>query len=157
MMKQNLEDTKCKIDVIEKAIHQFWSSFITMKKKGGLDQSYKSDSMQVSHGVSKFTGVAIVVLKTQKAQKELIQYSKKNSLISYFKKLFCLWCCSDEQSELSFERAPEPTDIFWENMNVTPRMRNMKIATVFLATLALIVACFFSLYALDKVKRQYDS
>ena len=52
--------------------------------------------MQVSHGVSKFTGVAIVVLKTQKAQKELIQYSKKNSLISYFKKLFCLWCCSDE-------------------------------------------------------------
>jgi hypothetical protein len=42
-------------------------------------------------------------------------------------------------------------------MNVTPRMRNMKIATVFLATLALIVACFFSLYALDKVKRQYDS
>ena len=102
---------------------------------------------------NKFTGVAIIVFKTQKAQKDILKQQMKNKVISFFKKLLCIWCCDEDSNKLVYERAPEPTDIFWENLHVTQNQRSVRIGTVFLATLALIVGCFFSLYALDKVKR----
>ena len=102
---------------------------------------------------NKFTGVAIIVFKTQKAQKDILKQQMKNKVISFFKKILCLWFCDGDSNKLVYERAPEPTDIFWENLHVTQNQRSIRIGTVFLATLALIVGCFFSLYALDKVKR----
>lgn len=52
-----------------------------------------------------------------------------------------------------FERAPEPSDFFWENIGLDPTKRLIRVAIVFFCTIALVVGCFFAIYALNLVKR----
>lgn len=52
-----------------------------------------------------------------------------------------------------YERAPEPSDLFWENIGLDPFRRMLRVAATFLCTVALVVGCFFAIYALNLVKR----
>jgi hypothetical protein len=67
-----------------------------------------------------------------------------------FVKRFLCACCSDESGyKWSFERAPEPTDVFWENLSI-PALRRMKnIILTYLATLFVIGCCFGVIYGLN--------
>ena len=57
---------------------------------------------------------------------------------------------------MHIERAPEPTDIFWENQNVPVASRIKKVTKVFLATLVLIGICFGIIYGLNIAKRRLN-
>jgi uncharacterized membrane protein len=62
--------------------------------------------------------------------------------------------CAKER--IKIEKAPEPTDVVWENMKVGFWTRIWKITQVFLATLVLIGICFICIYALDLEKRNLN-
>jgi hypothetical protein len=57
---------------------------------------------------------------------------------------------------MNYDRAPEPTDLFWENMDVKKKERFYRMMIVFLATMIIILGCFFTIYALDVLNRSYD-
>ena len=63
-----------------------------------------------------------------------------------FKALLC-------SNSRRYERAPEPSDLFWENIGVDPTKRMIRVALVFLCTVALVVGCFFAIYGLNIAKR----
>jgi hypothetical protein len=50
------------------------------------------------------------------------------------------------------ERAPEPTDICWENINVSFTQRIWKVCMTYLATLVLIAICFIFIFLLNLAK-----
>jgi hypothetical protein len=52
------------------------------------------------------------------------------------------------------ERAPEPSDVLWENLNVSFVSRIYKMIMIFMSILILIGLCFASIYGLDVVQRQ---
>jgi len=52
-----------------------------------------------------------------------------------------------------FERAPEPSDLFWENIGLDPTKRMGRVFLVFLCTIGIVVGCFFAIYALNLSKR----
>jgi hypothetical protein len=91
-----------------------------------------------------FKGVAIIVLKTQRAQKKILSDQKKKSGNKLMRMLF---------NKGEFERAPEPSDLFWENIGLDSKTRLIRVAIVFLCTIALVVGCFFAIYGLNLVKR----
>jgi hypothetical protein len=53
--------------------------------------------------------------------------------------------CS-ESAKFSFERAPEPTDVYWENLNITSLKRYFRIFVTYSATVIMILACFGIIY-----------
>jgi hypothetical protein len=57
---------------------------------------------------------------------------------------------------LIFERAPEPSDVYWENMNVTTSQRLKNMAVTFIATLLLICTCASAVYGIKSLKTYVD-
>lgn len=60
----------------------------------------------------------------------------------------------DNSSQWIWERAPEPNDIFWENMHVSTLRRVLYSSLSFLLTAALIIACFFIISAVKVGQRK---
>jgi hypothetical protein len=83
---------------------------------------------------AKFTGVCIVVCKTQSDMYKVLQRQKRG-ICFWLAKLLCGSCCLDKDDYWMFARAPEPSDINWENMGLTAfdsccRQFNSLIATL---------------------------
>jgi uncharacterized membrane protein YidH (DUF202 family) len=70
------------------------------------------------------------------------------------RKLFC--CCISKESTMHyrFERAPEPTDVYWENLSVTGLHLIKNVIKTYFFTFCLIAACFGVIYGINVVK--YD-
>jgi hypothetical protein len=67
----------------------------------------------------------------------------------FIKRALCC-CCSDESGyKWSFERAPEPTDVFWENLSVSALRRARNVIVTYLATLLVIGCCFGVIYGIN--------
>jgi len=65
--------------------------------------------------------MAIIILQTQKNQQVILQAYDDTTLIKTLKWIrnkLCP-CCEDDYSKYTFERAPEPTDIYWENLPIS--------------------------------------
>jgi hypothetical protein len=58
----------------------------------------------------------------------------------------------DEVNNFSFERAPEPTDLYWENMSVSSGQRFFRVILTYLSTLVLVGVCFGIIYGLNIAK-----
>jgi len=43
----------------------------------------------------------------------MITFSSKDCITEY------LTCKCNDKTNLTFERAPEPSDVYWENLNIT--------------------------------------
>jgi hypothetical protein len=54
---------------------------------------------------------------------------------------FWLCCCGSKADSWIFERAPEPTDIHWENLGIGSINRCMSTLWAWLLTLVLIIGC----------------
>jgi hypothetical protein len=90
--------------------------------------------------------VAIVVVNAQVDQHYIILSEKK----SFFSEIFC--CFSNNSSALTYERAPEPSDVYWENLNVTSMQRFLRVVLTYLGTVLIIGICFGIIYGINIAK-----
>ena len=97
-----------------------------------------------------FIGVAIVVLSNQKSQFAILKSQEKSFFSS-----FC-FNSKDSQTGYTFERAPEPSDVYWENLNVTSMQRYVKSTWTFCVTVLMIAACFGIIYGINIAKGELD-
>ena len=69
-------------------------------------------------------------------------------------------CCAPDTWRFVFERAPGPSDIYWENMGVSSIQRIFKSMISFVLTALLMVGCVGFIYgikqwqAAEKIKQQ---
>jgi hypothetical protein len=66
----------------------------------------------------KFTRVVFVVLKTPEDTMKVIN-AQNGFFYNKIKSFFGCFCCLDNDQYWMFERAPEPSDIFWENIGTS--------------------------------------
>ena len=64
-------------------------------------------------------------------------------------------CCLNNKQRWIFERAPEPTDIFWENLNAKPVRRFCKSMFSYFSTAILIFICLGMIASIKLWKDQY--
>ena len=111
--------------------------------------------------LSKFvpkTGIAFVSLNTQQQVSDFLHRWKGRGIKKYFS------CCQDKTGKmfkgrtLKVKRAPEPTDIIWENL-VYSRINRILRTFVTTVLLAVILCCsFFILYGLAEWQKDlYDN
>eukprot|EP00347_Sterkiella_histriomuscorum_P022863 403336874 len=113
-----------------------------------------------------YIGTAFIVLQTQRDQQTLINLyddSIWTRLTQWISNKFCS-CCGDQEkvtAENRFQRAPEPTDVYWDNLNIGFFERVRKILKTYFATILLVGACFGIIYGInvgkDKLNNSSDS
>ena len=107
------------------------------KSKEVLKSEYKIKNTQ-------FRGNVIVVLKTQRTLRELLEKAAEKAGPPSFTDIFF--------KKQEIEIAPDPTDIVWENMNVKrlDRVRNVIISLS--CTFLMSCLCFGAIYGLNVAK-----
>jgi len=62
-------------------------------------------------------------------------------------------CCSDaENIDFTYERAPEPSDVYWENLSTGSTSRFFRVMCTYFATVIIIGICFGILWAINLAK-----
>jgi len=70
-----------------------------------------------------------------------------------FRTIFCGCCCKpNDIYKYKFERAPEPTDVYWENLHIKTIQRIKNVLVTYTATLLVIGVCFLVTYGLNELK-----
>lgn len=108
-------------------------------------------------------GTAFIVLKSQQDLATVINLNDDSvfsRIINWIGEKLCC-CCYTEENSISrikhhFKRAPEPTDVFWDNLGVGKWRRLKNIILTYLATILLIGACFGIIYGLNVGKNDID-
>ena len=95
-----------------------------------------------------FLGVAIVVLETQAMQNIVLKAKNSSRILSFLSKIFCC-CCGESAANFTFERAPEPSDVYWENLRITPTSRFFRVACTYFATFIIIGICFGIIWGIN--------
>ena len=118
-------------------------------------------SMVKGKDKSKFIGVAFVTFSTQ-TDAEICQSKLGYSSLQIFKEKLRTCCCKGKPklkpfrgSYLTIERAPEPSDIYWENLNVPLFERFKKTLVTFIMTAAVLAVCFFITFGITLWKVYY--
>jgi len=125
-----MEDINARLKDINEKIEEFEKK----ATEGGDDQAKLAES---------FTGVCFVVMKSPK---DAMKVCLKQPLwfVSKLKSFFsvCTGCCFDVSDFWLFERAPEPTDVFWENLGVSTFTRLLNSLLSWFFTAVVILAGF---------------
>ncbi|KAL4475819.1 hypothetical protein ABPG72_011380 [Tetrahymena utriculariae] len=98
-----------------------------------------------------FTGVAFVTLETERMQKDLLEMAKTS------------WnCFSKSQTvkpfmgkNLRISAAPDPTEIFWENLGVSKTNRVIRVVVGLLIDSFMVFGCGLSIYFLLDYQSSY--
>ena len=99
----------------------------------------KGDGEGTSEEKDAFTGVVFVIMKTPNdAQKVL---DGQRGWCSSKCRGFWLCCFGSKVDSWIFERAPEPTDIYWENLGIGSINRFLSAIWSWILTVALIIGC----------------
>jgi Skp family chaperone for outer membrane proteins len=81
-------------------------------------------------------------------------------LIYVLKLLYKSFCCcfitKDNAANFHYEKAPEPSDVYWENMNVTFVQRFKVVSVTYLLTAMVIGVCFAVTLGLSVLKDQMN-
>ena len=59
------------------------------------------------------------------------------------------WLKSKVSDEYKFERAPEPSDVFWENLKVSSGYRAYSMIATYFATILIIGVSFGIIYGIS--------
>lgn len=92
----------------------------------------------------------------------MVLTQREDSVLFYALKLlwrnFC--CCFIDKSSASnfhYEKAPEPSDVFWENLNVTFVQRFKVVSLTYFLTAVIIGICFLVTWGLSELKDELNS
>lgn len=123
------------------------------------------DELKPGVGRDLLNGQAFVTFKTQQ-QARLVRYKWDGEWQNRFWNLF-FGCCNRKKlplfkgKKIRVKRAPEPNDIFWENLSFSLKKRLSKIAVTVIFTLLCLGASFGLIYGTsyyqDKVYNSYES
>lgn len=82
-----------------------------------------------------------------------------DNLLVKFYKVFCS-CFFDASSLWEFYRAPEPSDINWQNMGVGAFRRTIQTGFVWVITVIILILCAVIINAIknaeDRIKKEAD-
>ena len=102
---------------------------------------------------STFTGKVFVVLNKPKDCLKVLK-SQDGYLLRLFKNL--CGCCLDESAFWRFDRAPEPSDIFWENLNVGTCEFVLRFICSIFFTFIIIVVCIAIISGIKYLQNEYQ-
>ena len=110
-----------------------------------------ADSMKASEDINQnnFSGVAFISFNTLKEQEDFLSQFPSN-IFSYFikyikdlKYIFCFCCFKKNlKTNLSANKAPEPEDVIYENLEYSYIERNFRTFIVYIISIVLIIICF---------------
>ena len=110
-----------------------------------------ADLMKASEDINQnnFSGVAFISFNTLKEQEDFLSQFPSN-IFSYFikyikdlKYIFCFCCFKKNlKTNLSANKAPEPEDVIYENLEYSYIERNFRTFIVYIISLVLIIICF---------------
>ena len=114
-----------------------------------------------------FVGAAFVTFNTIKDQELYLNRLPKNFfdyIVKFFKNVFFLFCscCVDQNStsyyvrNATFEAAPEPADVIFENIETKPVVRILKTALVYFISVILCGISFAAIYGLNLLQMYVD-
>jgi len=99
-----------------------------------------------------FTGIVFVVLKTQKDMYKVLNGQSSRTV----RVLRSLTCCLWEKSDFwFFERAPEPNDIYWENLGIYQIERLIYGFFSYFMTCVLMGVCLAIIFTVKKAQMKY--
>jgi len=86
---------------------------------------------------------------------KIVKDSKDGNFMAVVK--FFFGCCFDKSSLWKFERAPEPTDIYWENLHVSNWSRYCRASLSYLVSFLLILIIFMGINGLKEAQIEYKA
>ena len=101
---------------------------------------HKEDGGNSEEQKQNFTGIVFIVLERPKDCLKVLE-SRGSRLWNNFKRWFCCCCVEDDSDLWYFERAPEPSDIFWENVNVGTCQRIANGIKSYISTFIMMCVC----------------
>lgn len=103
-----------------------------------------------------FTGRAFVVFKTPCYANIVLNANKSATAFGRLFRKICCGCCSGTSlGSMIFEKAPEPNDIFFENMQYTFMHKVCMTFVTYSVSFILVGACFGIIWALNVGKNNY--
>ena len=114
-----------------------------------------------------FGGAAFITFNTIKQQEDYLDKLPKNFfayLISFFKNLFYIFCSCCTKKDLlnyykrhiTFEAAPEPEDVIFENLETKPVWRIINTFIVYFVSIIICGVSFVAIIFLNKLQREID-
>ena len=114
-----------------------------------------------------FGGAAFITFNTIKQQEDYLSRLPKNFfdyLINFFKNLFYIFCsCCTKKNTLNyykrhitFEAAPEPEDVIFENLETKPFWRIINTFIVYIVSIIICGVSFVAVIFLNKLQRDID-
>ena len=94
-----------------------------------------------------FTGIVFIIFKNPQECLRVLQANSTFPVTKFIMRTF-FSCCLPRRWKYVFERAPEPTDIYWENMGVTTLERICKSMASFVLTAILMGATVGFIFAI---------
>ena len=166
---------------LEKENREYFDSFLNLhccekgEKLSTLKQKEEKNKNKINELMEKskqktneyFAGCVIIVFDTLREQENFLSKKSNNIIIHIFKLfgyLFC-GCCIDKNKKdifwlrrkIRFERAPEPEDIIYENLEYTNSLsRIVRIFFVYFFAIILIFICFIIVTSLNYLQKYAD-
>ena len=114
-----------------------------------------------------FGGAAFITFNTIKQQEEYLSKLPSNFfdyLINFFKNLFYIFCscCTKKDSlnyykrHITFEAAPEPEDVIFENLQTKPLRRIINTIIVYFISIIICGVSFIAIIYLNKLQVKID-
>jgi len=114
-----------------------------------------------------FGGAAFITFNTIKQQEEYLSKLPSNFfdyLINFFKNLFYIFCscCTKKDSlnyykrHITFEAAPEPEDVIFENLQTKPLWRIINTIIVYFISIIICGVSFIAIIYLNKLQVKID-
>ena len=114
-----------------------------------------------------FGGAAFVTFNSIKQQEDYLSKLPNNFFdyfISFFKNLFYMFCscCTKKDSlnyykrHITFEAAPEPEDVIFENLEIKPFQRIINTFIVYLVSFIICGVSFVAIFYLNDLQKKID-
>ncbi|KAL4478393.1 hypothetical protein ABPG74_006628 [Tetrahymena malaccensis] len=150
LFKQQIKQ-KGKYDVCSKEAIEIDKKIDIVKSEIQMLENKLVEGKGVDFMRNLFTGVAFVTLETERMQKDLLEMTKTS------------WnCFSKNQNVKSFmgnnlriSAAPDPTEIFWENLGVSITSRVIRVVVGLLIDSFMVFGCGLSIYFLLDYQTSY--
>jgi hypothetical protein len=115
-----------------------------------------------------FGGAAFITFTTIKQQEEYLSKLPSNFfdyIINFFKNLFYIFCscCTKKDSlnyykrHITFEAAPEPEDVIFENLQTKPFWRIINTLIVYFLSIIICGVSFVAIIYLNKLQKKIDN